>query len=358
MFEEELFRSQTGFVGATEGKNLQKASLFTLIVLVKDATRTLFMHRLVELIMKKFPCKVVFISIDTGAKESFLNQNRSTFIVGEGAAAISCDVLSITTSKDNLQRVPFLVIPEIIADLPAFALLGHDPSELRTVVDQLEPLVNRIIFDANSLKNIGQFAEGISSLPHKQKYVDLNWARTKPWRESFARVFNTKESFAHLSSANRIEISYSRRPSSTVHTPDTQAILFQAWLASRLGWEPTSVEDTPDQMIAHYTSRTEEIDIILTPTDSIILDDGNIASIEIRGEKELHYLLEYERDDRHIVVHASSQDRCEMPYALFVGSFQRGRALPSEIFLQATSDHYLPMLELLSSRIWQHDRDA
>ena len=357
LFEDELFGNLPAPVITPEGNNILKASLFTLIVVVKDAERTLYVQRLVNLITKKFPCKLLFIAIDTGAQESFLRKNSSTRIVGNGSKAISCDVLAIETSQDQLHRVPFLLIPEILADLPVFLLLGHAPSEVKAVVDQLDACIGRIVFDANHVQNIGLFADEILGLPNKQKYVDLNWARTKPWRETLARVFNTPEAIALLSSCNKLEIRYCHRPSSVANTSsDTQAIYLQAWVASRLGWKPVSVEENTDHIVIRYSIDSREVSIILTPTDSDFLEEGTIASVEIRGDNDVHYLLAYERDDRHIVVHASSQDRCEMPYCLFYGSFQRGGALPSEIFLQATSEHYLPMIELLSSRPWQKKR--
>jgi glucose-6-phosphate dehydrogenase assembly protein OpcA len=360
LFEDELFGNIPTQATELEGTNILKASLFTLIVVAKDAERALYLQRLVNLITKKFPCKVVFIAIDTVAKETFIRQNASTRIVGKGSNAISCDLLTIETSQDQFNRMPFLVIPEIVADLPVFLLVGHNPSEVKTIIDQLAPSVNRIVFDILRLHNVGRFAEEILALPNKQKYVDLNWARTKPWRETLARVFNTKEAISLLSSCNRVEIRHSHRHLSGGDgtTPDTQSILLQAWLSSRLGWQPVSVEENADHMLIRYASGSREISVILTPTDSNLLDEGNIASIEIRGDNDIHYLLAYERDDRHIAIHASSQDRCEIPFSVFVGSFQRGRALPSEIFLQPPSEHYLPTIELISSRLWQTDRST
>ena len=76
-----------------------------------------------------------------------------------------------------------------------------------------------------------------------------------------------------------------------------------------------SVEENTDHMLIRYSSNSREISVIITPTDSNILEEGNVSSVEIRGDNDLHYLLSYERDDRHIVIHASSQDRCEIPYS-------------------------------------------
>ena len=105
-----------------------------------------------------------------------------------------------------------------------------------------------------------------------------------------------------------------------------------------------------------YSKDHRMFSVILAPTDNDIMEEGSVTSIEISGENELHYLLSYEKDDKHIAVHASTHDRCEMPYTLFVGSFQKGRALACEIFQRSLSDHYLPCLESLASPLWQKKR--
>jgi len=355
MIDEELFGIKTSpEIG--EGINTLKTSLFTLIVAVKDIDRTMHCQKLVHLISEKLPCKVIFVSIDSNAQESFLEQNLSTRTITNGRP-ICCDVLTIQTSLDQLHKVSFLITPETIPDLPVFLLVGHDPSEVQLLVDDLQASVGRIVFDAARLPNIGAFAERIIGSPHKEKYVDLNWARTKPWRETFARVFNTKEQLDGLAHASSIEIRFSRSPTSKDQF-DTQALFFQSWLASRLNWQPSSIEESVDSFKIQYSFDQHSISVIIIPADSCIMDEGGITSVEIRGENDLHYLMSYEQDDRHISVHASSKDRCEMPYTLFVGSFQRGRALPSEIFQQASSEHYLPMIELLSLPLWHRERTS
>ena len=95
LFEDELFGNVPAAATAIQGSNTLKACLFTLVVVSKEAERALYLQRVVNLITKRFPCKVVFIAIDTGATESFLKQNASTRIVGTGSNAISCDVLTI-----------------------------------------------------------------------------------------------------------------------------------------------------------------------------------------------------------------------------------------------------------------------
>lgn len=333
------------------------AGLFTLIVVAKDIERTQHCQELVHLISRKFPCKIIFISLDSVAKETVVQQRLVT-TASSGAGEIRCDVVAIKASIDQVCRIPFLVLPEIVADLPAFLLVGHDPLEIQSIFGNLEPHVERIIFDTSKLRDIGAFAHRILSLPNRKKYIDLNWARTKPWRETIARVFNSRERLSHLSYCDRLDVRYSRRSGDlSTRCSDTQAVYLQAWIASCLFWQVEQVQEFPDHMSITYTLGQHKLLVDISATDSNFLEEGSIASMELHGAHDVHYLLSYERDDRHIAVHASSQDRCEMPYTVFVGSFYRGRALPVEIFQQALSSHYPLVLSALDQPTWHKERE-
>ena len=355
MYEDELFGSLP-IMPQLEGRNTLKASLFTLIVIAQDQERISYAQNLVHLIAQKYPCKVLFIAIDTETKEKYLRHQMSQRTISEGKSCISCDVLMIETSLEEMHKVPFLIIPEISSDQPAFLLVAQEPSET-ALVTLLEPYVGRIVFDTPRVTNVGAFAHSILSLSHQAKYVDLNWAKTKPWRESLSRVFSTKERLSHLDLATRIDIRYSKNPNvSFERVSDAQALLLQAWLCSRLSWQLLSIKEEKDHIQITYTKDNQTFTVILSPTNNNIMDEGCITSIEIAGENDIHYLLSYERDDRHIAVHASTHDRCEMPYTLFVGSFQKGRALGNEIFQQTLSEQYLPTLKELATEPWQTNR--
>src|SRR5205807_7578116 len=72
--------------------------------------------------------------------------------------------------------------------------------------------------------------------------VDLNWARTKAWRESIAKAFNQPELINQLKQSKRIEISYVSSLQPSKMRCEAQAVYLQAWLAAKLGWTIVSVE--------------------------------------------------------------------------------------------------------------------
>lgn len=344
-----------GDCDSQDGKQASKASLFSLIVITKEAERFLYCQKLVQLIAQKFPCKAIFLSIDTSSRESFIRQATTAKVFGGGA--FYCDVCSIQASQDRVAQLPFMVIPQLTSDLPSFLLLGHAPSEVPLLVDALGQYAKRILFDTARLANIGLFATQTGALPDREKYVDLHWSRTRPWRETLARVFNTKEAFQSLSTCSTMVIRYGVGPSSAKLPSDTQAMLLQAWLADRLQWKSTSVKDSGDGRVTiNYQTPRHTVSIALVPDEMALLAEGSVIGVELRGAQNVHYRMAYEHDDRHITVHSSSQDRCEMPYTLFVGSFQRGQALADELFQQATSEHYFPALQALSAPCWAYKR--
>ena len=83
LFDEELF---TPSAQAQEGPTAPK--LFTLIVVAKDAARVRHCQKLVNLIVNKFPCKVVFIGIDSGSTGTLRQQRYMTRPLG----AAPCDL--------------------------------------------------------------------------------------------------------------------------------------------------------------------------------------------------------------------------------------------------------------------------
>ena len=115
LFDEELFTPSSQ---APEGPAAPK--LFTLIVVAKDAARVRHCQQLVNLIVTKFPCKVLFIGIDSGSKGTLRQQRYITKSLG----AIPCDLDAVTASVDQIDKLSFLIVPKIIADLPAFLLVG------------------------------------------------------------------------------------------------------------------------------------------------------------------------------------------------------------------------------------------
>jgi hypothetical protein len=299
-----------------------KACLFNLIVITKDFTLA---KQQVNALTKKYPCKVIFITIDPTSKESFLKRGSEPFL--------------IEASSDQIHKIPFLVVPELSSDFPSFLFAENSIFE-SPLITALEQYVERIFFKAHP-SHIGSFASSLLTLPYASKCVDLNWVKTKPWRQAFYSVFSNKEKVSHLKSSTTIHISFCNGSSGA----NFQSMLLQAWIASCMSWKLLSGAN----FTFTYSHNERTYVVILKPVENSILEEGSIVSVEFFGDTDIHYLLSYGRDDRHITVSASTEAFCEVPYTLFVDSYQKGKALANEILQQQSAEHYFPTLKLLTT---------
>ncbi len=339
---------------AIEGQNLIKASLFNLIVVANTLQRGLECQEFVRLVTEKFPCRVIFVQSDESTQADFFQTSHTIQSIGSGSNRVCFDQFTINSSTNQLHKVPFIILPNIMPDLPVYLLLGHDPTQDHVILPQLHKYANRVVFDCEVIDNLQRFSERMHGLMHEGHgvFFDVNWARTKAWREVMARVFNDQEKLEALNQAKNIQISFVGRALHPQPKNEIQAIYFQAWLAAQLGWTLEGVEKQDGTLKITYRSHQNPISITILPKDTESVETGAIYSLELLTHNEAHYLLSHERDRQLVTVHASTLERCEMPYTLFLHNYQKGTALVNEIFYQPVSEHYEAMLNALNNPHW------
>ncbi len=335
---------------AVEGQNLIKASLFNLIVIANSIQRGLVCRELVRIVTSKFPCRVLFVQSDESNQADFFQTEHTI----QSIANVCFDQFTINSSTNQLHKVPFLLLPNIMPDLPVYILVGNDPTEDHVILPQIQKYANRVIFDCESIDNLQRFSERMLAMIHDStgSLIDVNWARAKGWREVMARVFYGDEKIDHLNQARMISISFAGRALNPNPQDELQALYLQAWLAAQLGWNLDSIEKQEGHISIHYRSHQNPITVTIAPKDTDILNTGAIFSIEVMTHGEAHYLLSHERDRQLVTVHASTLERCEMPYTLFLQNYQAGTALVNEIFYQPPSEHYPAMLHAFNNPAW------
>ncbi len=332
-----------------------KACLFNLIVISYDLERGLYCQELVRIITERFPCRIISVRAEQDTQYDFIRKTWSTLVVGTEGSRITCDALSIEASTNQLKQVPFLILPNIVPDLPVYIILAHDPTQDQLLLNQIESYANRLIFGTPSVDSMQRFATSVRQMIKAKpiQFIDIAWARSKGWREVLSRVLAEPEKLEACKGATNIHIVYSAQPGIASTRYELQALYLQAWLASRLGWTLLSVENSrATPRITYQTPQGSSLVITFGIQNSDILSQGAIWSIEINGSSEHHFLISHERDSRHVNVHASGPDRCDMPYSIFISNYQRGAALINELFYQPPSDHYLAMLNVFDSEIW------
>ena len=329
----------------------EKACLFNLIIYTHEPRRTQYLKEVVKMVTSQFPCRILFIQSNPASKTDELNVKMTT-IKAQEEPSISCDQILIEASGKEINKVYFLLLPLFVPDLPIYLLWGQDPTTENTILPHLQRFANRLIIDSEAAGDLQTFSRDIQNRMNATttQIVDMNWARMGGWREVLAHIFDSEERFLQLTTAKTIEIFYNNRPSDLFLCPETQGIYLQAWLASRLGWALQKVEMQNESRLIFYQAEETSRLIKLTPKTDQTFQAEEILEVLVQGP-------DYECDLRRIAtdqvkVHSSNQYQCALPFTLIMPTLRSGRNFMQEIFYQKVSDHYGPMLELISLVKW------
>lgn len=320
-------------------KEKMRACLFNLIVFNRISPRTDYFRDVVQKLSEKYPCRVLFISSDPDSHQPYLKTAVS--VVGNGN--IACDYIDIGVAGPDVQRVPFLLWPHIIPDLPVTLLWTEDPSKPHPLFEPLLKLASRVIFDSESSDSLLAFSQKVLDLRKKTGIdtADLNWARTEGWRDLIASLFHSGEI-----PIRNIEITYNARETEFFCHLKVQSLYLLAWLASRLDWKFKNASKNLDFTFERQTGKIQS-----APWDK--LGPGTVIAVDIATETKKYACARIPTQYHRVAIQISSEEQCELPYQYVLGRTATGQSLIKEIVTKGTSSHYLEMLESLS----QLDRD-
>jgi glucose-6-phosphate dehydrogenase assembly protein OpcA len=314
-----------------------RACLFNLIVFNKLSPRTDYIRSIVQKVSEKYPCRVLFISHDPDAQIPYLKTAVS--VVGEGS--IACDYIDIGVAGPDVSRVPFVILPHLIPDLPVSLLWTEDPSKSHPLFDPLVKLARRVIFDSESADSLLAFSGAVLKLRKETKIdtADLNWARTEGWRDLLASLAPEE--------IQKVQIMYNARATEFFCHLKVQSMYLLAWIASRLNW--TFVKAS--KQLA-FTFQGEEGQISSTEWEK--LGAGTIIGVTLKTKGGNEYdCARIPTQYHNVSIQIATPTHCELPYRFLLGKTATGQSLVKEIITQGTSDHYLKMLSALK----QLDKD-
>lgn len=335
-----------------QGKNKIRACLFTFIVYAQKTKYASFDKDVIQSIISKFPCRIILIICDDEAKEDALRTSVSLEAPNQN---VFCETIQVEVAGALIQRVPFIVLPQILPDLPVFLFWMQDPSQEHTVLPALEPFASRILFDAQSTTNLTSFSRSVIALMDRFECQigDLNWSALTGWRTLLAQTFEDPDLLDALIQSSFIQINYCGSHEKGFSFALLKAAYLQAWLAAQLGWTFKSLEQKEELICLHYSQRGREIAIHLIPIETAELPKGTIHSIEMESDaKQSHTVFTRHPSTKQVFIQYSDQECCHLPHALFLKGDQPGQAVIDEIFSLGSKEHYRAMLETFSQIPW------
>lgn len=349
--EKELMLARAAAV-AKDGNKMKssKACLFTLVIYAHEERRVNYLQDLVGTILDKFPCRIIFIKANRSASKSYFHVSVSNVTSGQSASAVTCDQIIIETSYDQIFRVPFVVIPHIVPDLPLYLLWGQNPFEEKEIFPHLKPYASRVIFDSECADSILYFCKemqhNLATL--NMDIMDISWALTSNWRDLLIQLFDSPERVKDLNTIKSIIIKYNSHTAENTQHPEIRPLYLQAWLACCLGLRYTEMEYFDDCPIYTYLGPVHPSIVGLSPIVDKSLPPGAIIGIEIQITNGTSYILARRENLSQVVVHISTKETCQLPFTLPLPNVHRGLIFMREIFFSNLGERYKGMLKVLS----------
>ena len=334
-----------------ETKNITRACLFNLIFFTYDNPRKGYFQKIAHSVLEKFPSRVLFITIDQNSHSQDLVTQVSVLFSGKMEYDVACDYIEIQSSDPSQTRIPFVVLPHILPDLPVYLIWGEDLKQNESLLQALEPLASRIIFDSEASCNLALFAKYCLDIQSAHYDIaDLNWARIESWRDILSTVFSSEQKIEMIQQAQTLRISYNAQQSTFFCHAKTQSLYLQAWLACQLNWEFKSVKEEKEQTICTYQGKAGLIHIILTADFHTHLPTGLVLSMEILLKSNSSFLFSRDMEQQnHITVQESTLKECTLPARYIFPRGGAGHSLVQEICRRGNSAHYLQVLKLLQT---------
>ncbi len=332
-------------------ENKMRASLFNLIVYTHLSPRTDYFRSIVQKVIEKFPCRILFISFDPDTSQNYLKTAVSVVTPSETETTIACDNIDIGVAGHEIEKVPFLLLPHILPDLPVYLLWAEDPSHDNPLFQPLLNMASRIIFDSEAADDLLSFSKTLLSLHTEQKreIADLNWARTEGWRDLLASTFDSQERIEQLKSLTALSISYNARETEFFCHLKIQSIYLLAWLSSQIGWTFLHSKIIDNKVLFTFQlSDKSHPEFLIESETWEKLGPGTIISVNLSSKDgHVYTCARIPEQYHHVAIQISTPQKCDLPYQFVLGQTATGQSLVKEICTKGTSVHYLEMLQEL-----------
>ncbi|MEA2457280.1 MAG: hypothetical protein QOC95_252 [Thermoleophilaceae bacterium] len=176
-----------------------------------------------------------------------------------GEKVVGAERVELTIGEEQLSRLDTIVDPLVVPDLVTIVWSphGHD-----NAVDALIKLAGVVLIDSVVAPDPPGAVERAAWLNERAYVVDLAWLRSVPWRERVASTFDPAEWRPSLREITSVTVRH--HPESVV-----SAVLFVAWLATRLGWEPAKMEDEDGGLVTRARASGRKVKLRVEPDETM-----------------------------------------------------------------------------------------
>jgi glucose-6-phosphate dehydrogenase assembly protein OpcA len=281
-----------------------------LIVYTEDPNDVEWITGTVADFVGRHPCRTILILAQPRSPDAKLEVSASTHVTQVRGAKrdVSCEQITLKASGSVVKEVPSAVQPLLVADLPIYLWWRGVFLNQKAVLEQMLMFTDRFIYDGVTWTDLHYTVPQVSECVGKHKervgFSNFNWSRLRPWREYAAEFFDVGVFEKELQEISRVRVEYMALPGQE-EGYQFRALLFIAWLAVQLEWEPVQGKPGQDQALLQFkNSKGEFIDtelVMLPQTSSasqsiqkVVMEtkkDANPCKFSIQRDHKEHLML-------------------------------------------------------------------
>ena len=254
-----------------------RACSMTLLVIAEATEDASALGETIAALMPEHPARAILIRL-RGDGERSLSQRvyQQCWMPFGQRRQICCEQIELTASDAALADLPSVILPLAVPDLPVILWCRCARLVARPEFDAIARMVTKVVIDsavaADSRDAIRRMADSVRGGGIR---ADLAWTRLTRWRETLSRVFENRDTLAHLSEVTGIHVRFG--PSY-----ETAAWYMAAWAANALA--------SVGQVVAP----------VISPQDESL-------RLELSGGK---FRVQLSREDERLVTLVNDQTNC------------------------------------------------
>lgn len=230
------------------GAQVTRICTLTLLVIVRDGRRA-EMAAAADRLATRYPSRSIILDLTPPAGGTTGGEGTLAAEIalhchtpGPSRPTVCCEQIAVSATGRALARVPALVLPLLVPDLPVYVWWPDDlpaaPGPEADVLRRLAENADVLIVDSSAMQRPVAGLKAASGLAGRLSggLRDLTWGRLTPWRDLIVQSFDPAPMRAALERLDRIKI---RTGPGRSETADPIAgLLLGGWIAGRLAWEP------------------------------------------------------------------------------------------------------------------------
>ncbi|AFY37957.1 OpcA protein [[Leptolyngbya] sp. PCC 7376] len=184
------------------------------------------------------PCRIITLSPTVGEDEGVSAQVSAYCPVNKrgSSSLVCCEYITLRGTAAALDRIHGLITELLVGDLPKFVWWKAVPDTNYGLFQRLMSEADTLIVDSSGFHEAEPDLQVLGQLLQQGHNVaDLNWNRLAAWQELTAAAFDPPERRAAIAEVDQVTINFEKGNA-------TQALMYLSWLASRLQWNPVSIE--------------------------------------------------------------------------------------------------------------------